>query len=85
MSATLGSEGEAMALFSAFFAFVLISTICIRHPFSFQNGSHISDQKDSWWQQRLPVTTRSQVWWFRSIIIVSVTFLAGVPSVMFIL
>ena len=72
-----------MALFSTFFVFILVSTICIRYPFSFQNGSHI-DQKDSWWQQRLPVTTRSQVWWCRGIIVVSVIFPAGVPSVMFI-
>ena len=73
-----------MALFSAFFVFILVSTICIRHPFAFQNGSHIADQKDSWWQQRLPVTTRSQVRWCRGIIVASVIFPAGVPSVMFI-
>lgn len=35
MSATPGSEGEALALFSAFFAFILVSTICIGHPFIF--------------------------------------------------
>lgn len=85
MSATPGSEGEALALFSHFLP-LFLSLLFVSAPIHFLSEMVLiyTDQQDSWWQQRLPVITIALSVRGQGIIIVSVIFPAGVPSVMFI-